>query len=175
MKFFLFLEVGLYCYKLLVLHPIDFGILYFHFHLSSGIFWFLFWYINWLNNFSVAILFSFHTLMIFPDFFCSWFLVSFYCDWKRYLTGFKSFKKLLRRCVSQHLVYPWERMYILHSSRCIWEEYIFYFPAGGDIAQNFSFFYLSYLWLYLGISTAFSEVSTQCFHSCCLYLKVIGA
>ena len=52
-----------------LLHPIDFGKLYFHFHLSWGIFWFHLWFYQWPMVFLFCImLFNLHILVHFPIF-----------------------------------------------------------------------------------------------------------
>ena len=71
-RFFLFPEVSLYHYKFplrtALLHQIDLASLLFHFHLSLGIFYFLFDFLSDPFLFS-SILFSLHVFVIFTDFF----------------------------------------------------------------------------------------------------------
>lgn len=72
-------------WELLLLHPIDFVILCFHFPLSQGIFQFLLRFHFWLISFLVACCLA-STYLFFSHFsFCNWFLVSLCCDWKKML------------------------------------------------------------------------------------------
>ena len=70
-------------WELLLLHPIDFVILCFHFPLSQGIFQFLLRFHFWLISFLVACCLA-STYLFFSHFsFCSWFLISYHCAQKR--------------------------------------------------------------------------------------------
>ena len=79
LRFFFFLEKGLYGYELLelfLLHPIDFRKLCFHFLLSWGIFWFPLWFPCLFSG----LLFSVHVFILFP-FFLLWLISSFILLW----------------------------------------------------------------------------------------------
>ena len=79
---FLFLEEGLYHLELILLHPIAFRKLCFHFHLSQGIFWFPLWFHHGPFGFLVACCLISMCLFCSLFSFSSWFLVSYCCGQK---------------------------------------------------------------------------------------------
>lgn len=93
LRFFLFLEVGLlpFILELLLLHPKDFGLLCFYFHLPPCIFWFPLWFLGWPIQCLVAYCLASMYLCSFQNFSCDWFLVSYSYGLKRSLIWFQSF------------------------------------------------------------------------------------
>lgn len=93
LRFFLFLEVGLlpFILELLLLHPKDFGLLCFYFHLPPCIFWLPLWFLGWPIQCLVAYCLASMYLCSFQNFSCDWFLVSYSYGLKRCLIWFQSF------------------------------------------------------------------------------------
>ena len=76
-EFFLFPELALYCCNFpLLLHPIDFVMFFFNFHLSSCMFLFILCVLHWLNSCSVTFCLVSTHLWYFQFSCCSGFLVA---------------------------------------------------------------------------------------------------
>lgn len=93
LRFFLFLEVGLYCYEFPLrtafvvsqrFWTIVFSSVSIYIFLISSLISLL---THWLFS---SMSFSLHMLVFFPAFSCDWFLVSYCCGQKRCLIGFQS-------------------------------------------------------------------------------------
>ena len=82
LRFFLFLEVGLYQYKIPFRTAFAISHRYwkcFYFHLTSGIFWFPLWFLCWSIDFFITWCFVSKCLCFSHFSPYNWFLVSYHC------------------------------------------------------------------------------------------------
>ena len=91
----------------------------FHFHLSTRICFISFlisWWTHWLFS---SMLFNLHVFVLFTFFSYDWFLVLYYCGWKRFNVWLQSCEFVEVCCVAWYVMYPRE------CSICPWKEYVF--------------------------------------------------
>ena len=114
--------------SLLLLNPIGFGLLCFHFCLFLCIFWFLFWFLLWFVGYSEMFSLASISLYFFNSFFlCCWHLILLHCDQKRCLKWFQLFLNLLR-------LHLWPKMWcILDNVPCALEKKMKFIVWGWNV------------------------------------------